>query len=62
MSAPGAAEAPLFEVQDLHASTDDGVEIESCFAGEQEAYPGQHANRQTAVNEAMAATALPRAA
>ena len=27
MSAPGAAEAPLFEVQDLHASTADGVEI-----------------------------------
>ena len=38
--------------------TDDGVEIESCFAGEQEAYPGQHADRQTAVNEAMAATAV----
>ena len=27
MSAPGAAEAPLFEVQDQHASTADGVEI-----------------------------------
>ena len=27
MSAPGAAEAPLFEVQDLHVSTTDGVEI-----------------------------------
>ena len=27
MSAPGAAEAPLFEVQDLHVSTADGVEI-----------------------------------
>ena len=27
MSAPGPAAAPLFEVQDLHASTADGVEI-----------------------------------
>ena len=27
MSAPGAAEAPLFDVQDLHASTAEGVEI-----------------------------------
>ena len=39
MSAPGAAEAPLFEVQDLHASTADGVEI--LRGGDLVVWPGE---------------------